>query len=59
MCGAYIPPYNSNYFCTDLFDELEDDIEKFSSLGSILLMGDLTLERANILTLFVKRATRS
>ena len=41
MCGAYIPPYNSNYFCSDLFDELENDIEKFSSLGSILLMGDL------------------
>ena len=41
VCGAYIPPYNSNYVSPDLFDELENDIEKFSSLGSILLMGDL------------------
>jgi len=41
VCGAYIPPYNSNYFCPDLFDELENDIEKFSSLGSVLLMEDL------------------
>jgi len=41
VCGTYILPYNSNYFCPDLFDELENDIEKFSSLSSILLMGDL------------------
>ena len=40
MCGAYVPPYNSNYFCPDLFEKLENDIENFSSLGSILLMGD-------------------
>ena len=36
----YIPPHNSNYFCPDLFDELENDIEKFSTLGSVLILGD-------------------
>ena len=40
VCGAYIPPYNSIYFSPELFEELENDIEKFSSLGSILLMKD-------------------
>ena len=40
MCGAYIPPHNSIYFSPELFEELENDIEKFSSHGSILLMGD-------------------
>ena len=54
----YIPPYNSNYFCPDLFDELENDIEKFSSLGSILLMGDLN-SRTGKYSDIVKRATRS
>ena len=41
-CGLYIPPCNSPYFKVELFEELENDIEKFSSQGSILLMGDLT-----------------
>ena len=40
VCGAHIPPYNSIYFSPELFEELENDIEKFSSHGSILLMGD-------------------
>ena len=40
VCGTYIPPQNSFYFLTDLFEELENDIERFSSLGSILIMGD-------------------
>ena len=40
VCGTYIPPYNSNYFHPDLFEEFENDIEKFSSLGPILIMGD-------------------
>ena len=40
VCGTYILPYNSNYFHPDLFEEFENDIEKFSSLGSILIMGD-------------------
>lgn len=40
VCGIYIPPYNSNYFNPELFEELENDIENFSSHGSILLLGD-------------------
>ena len=39
-CGLYIPPYNSQYFNDELFEELEKDIELFSTHGSILLMGD-------------------
>ena len=41
MCGLYIPPCNSPYFNLELFEELENDIEIFSSKGSIFLMGDL------------------
>ena len=41
VCGTYIPPNNSRYFRPELFEELESDIEKFSSLGSILIMGFL------------------
>ena len=40
VCGTYIPPQNSIYFYPELFEELENDIEKFSAFGSILLMGD-------------------
>ena len=40
VCGIYIPPYNSNYFNPELFEDLEKDIEHFSSRGSILLVGD-------------------
>ena len=40
-CGLYVPPCNSPYFNVELFEERENDIEIFSSQGSILLMGDL------------------
>jgi len=40
-CGLYIPLCNSPYFNVELFEKLENDIEIFSSQGSILLMGDL------------------
>ena len=40
VAHIYIPPQNSIYFCPELFEELENDIEKFSAFGSILLMGD-------------------
>ena len=40
VCGTYIPPQNSIYFYPELFEELDNDIEKFSAFGSILLMGD-------------------
>ena len=41
MCGIYIPPSNSLYFQPEMFEELEKDIEHFSSHGSILPKGDL------------------
>ena len=37
----YHAPCNSPYFNVELFEELENDVEIFSSLGSILPMGDL------------------
>ena len=40
VCGIYIPPYNSNYYHPELFEDLEKDIEHFSARGSILLLGD-------------------
>ena len=40
VCGTYIPPYHSRYFRPELFEELQSDIDKFSSLGPILIMGD-------------------
>ena len=40
VCGTYIPPQNSCYFLTDLFGELENDVERFSCLRSILIIGD-------------------
>ena len=30
-CGAYIPSYSSNYFHPELFEDLESDIENYSS----------------------------
>ena len=41
VCGVYISPYNSNYSHPELFEDLESDIENYSSQRSILLMGDL------------------
>ena len=41
VCGIYIPPCGSNYFHPELFEDLENDIEIYSSQGSMLLMGDL------------------
>ena len=41
VCCAYIPPYSSNYFHPELFEDLESDIANYSSQGSVLLMGDL------------------
>ena len=40
VCGTYIPPQNSIYFYPQLFEELENDIEKFSAFGFILLTGE-------------------
>ena len=41
VCGVNIPPCNSNYFHPELFEDPENDIENYSSQGSVLLMGDL------------------
>ena len=56
VCGTYIPPQNSSYFYPELFEELENDIEKFSAFGSILLMGDFN-SRTGKYSDNVKRAT--
>ena len=40
VCGVYIPPCNSKYFDLEIFDQLERDIVHFSTLGSVILMGD-------------------
>ena len=40
-CGLYIPPCNRPYFNVELFEELENDIDIFSSQGSILLIGEV------------------
>ena len=52
VCGTYIPPQNSIYFYPELFEELENDIEKFSAFGSILLSN---LEQANTQTIGLSR----
>lgn len=40
ICGIYIPPDNSNYFKTEIFDKLEDEIDEFSKKGYVMLLGD-------------------
>ena len=40
VCGVYIPPEGSKYFNDDTFDNLETDIEYFSSKGNVILLGD-------------------
>ena len=45
LCFIYIPPSNSTYTIRtgcdkQLFEKLEQDIEKLSALGNVLLMGD-------------------
>ena len=40
VCGTYIPPEKSNYFDKEIFDELENDINQFSSKANIIVLGD-------------------
>jgi len=40
ICGIYVPPENSNYFNKEIFENLENEIDKFSKQGYILLLGD-------------------
>ena len=37
LCRAYIPPINSKYYNSELFEELENDVSEFSSMGQIVL----------------------
>ena len=40
LCAINIPPRESPYFNSDIFDDLQNDIAKYSSEGHILLTGD-------------------
>lgn len=52
-CGLHIPPLNSQYFNTELFEELENDIELFSSqYDQYSLWETLILEQENIRMVF-------
>ena len=55
VCGVYIPPHNSNYFDPKLFEDLESDIENYSSQGSVLLLGDLNSKTGNTQTMSPKK----
>jgi hypothetical protein len=41
VCGTYIPPEKSKYFDKEIFDELEKDINQFSSRANVVILGDL------------------
>ena len=50
ICIAYIPPSNSEYLAkvgVDVFDQIQNDIVKFSQLGQIILTGDLNARTGN------------
>ena len=47
ICGIYIPPDKSLYFDENVFDNLENDIAYFSSLGNVILCGDLNARTGN------------
>jgi len=58
VCGIYIPPQNSCYFLTDLFGKLENDIERFYSLGWLLSWDISTSEQANNRIVYAKKVTQ-
>ena len=41
FCAIYIPPRDSPYFNPDIFQELQNDIAKYSLLGFVIVAGDL------------------
>ena len=52
ICCVYIPPisstiYRNNVNECDVFDQIESGVEKYKSLGNILIMGDLNSRTAN------------
>ena len=40
LCGIYIPPENSKYFDSEIFDNLQNEIAEFSNKGFVTLLGD-------------------
>ena len=46
-CAVYIPPVNSKYFNSDVFEVLESDISLFLQNGEILLCGDFNARTGN------------
>jgi hypothetical protein len=46
VCGTYIPPEKSKYFENEIFEELENDIIRFSSRGNVL--GDLNARTSKL-----------
>ena len=40
LCATYVPSENSRYYTPDLFEDIEKDIEVFSTLGHVLVIGD-------------------
>ena len=49
VCAIYIPPRNSPYFNIDVFNDLENDIAKFSNEGYVILSGDLNARTGSAL----------
>ena len=52
ICCVYIPPksptiHKNNVNECDKFDQIESGVEKYQSLGKILIMGDLNSRTAN------------
>jgi hypothetical protein len=51
---VYIPPEKYVYFENEIFDELENDIIKFSSKWNIMILGDFNA-RTNTLEDFISK----
>ena len=41
FCGIYIPPENSKHFDPQIFNDLDQDMSIFSTIGFVMLLGDL------------------
>ncbi len=40
ICGLYIPPSDSPYYHDEVFDTLQEEINRYQTLGKIILCGD-------------------
>ena len=47
VCGVYLPPEGSPYAIPDIFDKIENDLNKFSTIGKTVVMGDFNGRTAN------------